>query len=114
MKIGKPLKNEDDDPISKTWRFDCATAGDDGYFDLAVNSLDIYNDMTEEPCKHGFGVEIEVHGPYPSGCKRYEKKRWRVPLVVIAYNEGGYNCTAVCVDCLLEAADALRKHLAKK
>lgn len=29
------------------------------------------------------------------------------PRVVVAYNEGGHNSTAVCLDCIIEAAKTL-------
>lgn len=32
---------------------------------------------------------------------------WICPKVVIASNEGGYNSTGVCLDCIIEAAQSL-------
>ncbi len=32
-----------------------------------------------------------------------DKYQWIVPRVVVAYNEGGFNSTSVCLDCILEA-----------
>lgn len=34
----------------------------------------------------------------------YFEKEWRIPRAVIAYNQGGYDCTVVCLDCILEKA----------
>ena len=32
---------------------------------------------------------------------------YRIPAVVIGVNEGGYNSTGICLDCILEAAAGL-------
>ena len=35
------------------------------------------------------------------------EKVWNCPAVVVALNEGSYNSTGVCLDCILEAAHKL-------
>jgi hypothetical protein len=49
---------------------------------------------TIKPCKHCHSEKKE--GGY---------LHWICPKVVIAVNEGGYNSTGVCVDCILEACE---------
>lgn len=43
-----------------------------------------------------------VPNPNPDA---YEK--WICPRVVVSTNQGGYDCTGVCLDCILEAATLL-------
>src|SRR3990167_5899363 len=55
------------------------------------------------PCKHCYGEEVKHRvSAYNSG---YTEKIWICPSVVIAKNEGGYNSTGVCLQCILEAAE---------
>lgn len=53
----------------------------------------IFPEPDEEPCPHG--VDIELDDP--------DQARWSVPRVVVATNEGGFNSTGVCLDCILDA-----------
>ena len=49
------------------------------------------------PCKHCSPVALrEINGSY-------RDRFWTVPKMVIAYNEGGYASTGICLDCILEA-----------
>lgn len=50
-------------------------------------------------CKHC----VEAPPPDP----RYPDKYYRCPRAVVAFNEGRCNSTAVCLDCILEAAKGL-------
>lgn len=54
-------------------------------------------------CKHC--VEIPLDDPR---CQTQHGKNWLCPRVVVAKNEGGFNCTSVCLDCILEAAKELQ------
>ena len=47
-------------------------------------------------CKH-----CHSYNPEPSPPK------FICPRVVVAANEGGFNCTGVCLDCIVEAADSI-------
>jgi len=58
-------------------------------------------------CKHCHSKHIEEN-------KRFNKTsyyitKWICPKVVIAYNEGGYNSTGVCLDCIIEANETLKQ-----
>lgn len=54
------------------------------------------------PCKHCHTIKTETRTNAYGG--KYLKLVWVCPRVVIARNEGGYNSTGVCLDCILEAA----------
>ena len=49
-------------------------------------------------------------------CKHCHSKRnkkdseivWTCPRVVIAENEGGFNSTGVCLDCIIEASETIK------
>jgi len=61
------------------------------------------------PCKHCYGEEVKHRvSAYNSG---YTEKIWICPSLVIAKNEGDCNSTGVCLQCILEAGEAL-SHLA--
>lgn len=49
-----------------------------------------------KPCKHCHTIEDDN--------RFINEKSWVCPKVVIAANEGGYNSTGVCLDCIIEAA----------
>lgn len=66
------------------------------------------------PCRHCHSHRIKVSTRWDgSTC---EAAHWTCPRVVIAQNEGGYNSTGVCLDCILEAADAIERgeHIGKE
>jgi hypothetical protein len=55
--------------------------------------------MTEsEPCKHCVDMGVNVYG----------ERIHTVRAVVKAKNEGGHNCTIVCLDCILENASNVK------
>lgn len=65
-----------------------------------------------EPCKHCspiYGKRYEDENPAVDARER----KWTCPRVVIAVNEGGYNSTGVCLDCILEAAEYVNKSAGK-
>ena len=62
---------------------------------------------------HGFSIseggvwedknwEITTHTNVPRSCKHENS------FIVVADNEGGYNSTSVCLDCILEAAAQIK------
>lgn len=57
------------------------------------------------PCKHCYGDHQNV-GTSIDG-STFEERVWVCPRVVVAYNEGGYASTGVCLDCILDAAAEL-------
>jgi hypothetical protein len=57
------------------------------------------------PCPH-CGKPFTQFGHHTNG-KRFDSQHWICPRVVVAYNEGGFSSTGVCLDCILEAAHAL-------
>ncbi len=61
------------------------------------------------PCKHGKEMATKTHENAYGGT--YTETFWECPSVVVAYNEGGYRTTGVCLDCILEyGADWKRSH----
>ncbi len=50
-------------------------------------------------CKHAIPTEDKEEGYYNPQCI--------VPRVVVGTNEGGYNGTGICLDCIVEAAKTL-------
>lgn len=59
-----------------------------------------------EPCKHCRDIHDKVHTRSWED-STWTERVWTIPRVVIAFNEGGYNSTGVCLDCILEAAGRL-------
>lgn len=57
----------------------------------------VWSDEDDPPCSHAHSRR-EI----PLGDKIKPSIHYTVPRVLIAANEGGYNSTGVCVDCLLE------------
>ena len=53
---------------------------------------------TDPPCPH-------CHSPEQVG----NMIKWTVPMVVVVENEGGFNSTGACVDCIREAAETIRQ-----
>lgn len=47
-------------------------------------------------CKHCHSYNSEADPP-----------KFICPRVVVSYNEGGFNSTGVCLDCIVEAAQAI-------
>lgn len=61
----------------------------------------------EYPCHHcrkKFFVRT-----YAANGKYYDEEYTICPRVVVAENEGGFNTTGVCLDCILEAVDKLEE-----
>lgn len=56
----------------------------------------------EQPCPHAHSRKVNQHQSYDGTF--WETIDWTCPFVVVAKNEGGYNSTGVCLDCILEAA----------
>jgi hypothetical protein len=80
---------------------ECAGAGDDDEFDVIRNCYISYMDMDATPCRHAFDIVTENHSAYPND--PYQKKGWYLPWAVQAFNQGGHDCTVVCLDCAEEA-----------
>jgi hypothetical protein len=56
-------------------------------------------------CKHCIDEHIHVRTRYTDDPNNtYETRGSICPRIVVALNEGGYNSTGVCLDCILEAA----------
>lgn len=53
-------------------------------------------------CKHCVPPETVVHTR--SDGSTWENLEGKSPIVVVAYNEAGHNSTAVCLECIIEAA----------
>lgn len=61
----------------------------------------------DRPCKHCNSKRVIVHTRPMDGSEFYTTA-WTCPAVVIVENEGGYNSTGLCLDCLLEVAGTIR------
>jgi hypothetical protein len=86
-------------------KFENGCMWEGGGFEIETNYECCENDGGE-PCKHCHSIEIEENKTvYDNSI--YYKKKWICPNVVIAVNEGGFNSTGVCLDCIIEAAQSL-------
>ena len=56
------------------------------------------------PCNHARSVELVCY-PTAFPDSYYWRLEWICPRVVVASNEGNYNSTGVCLDCILEQGD---------
>jgi hypothetical protein len=78
---------------------------EDNPFSIEINyTCSDRND--KPPCKHCFDYRDEV---YTSCNVSYTRKVWTNPMVVIVENEGGCNSTGLCVQCLLEAVEEMKR-----
>jgi hypothetical protein len=53
--------------------------------------------------------EIDIYIDYLSSACPHSKNG-AIPLVVVATNEGGYNSTGVCAECIAEAVDKIKNN----
>lgn len=51
-------------------------------------------EYSHKPCTHCTDIKIDP---------KTDCKTWRCPRIIKVYNEGGYNSTGLCLDCVLEA-----------
>lgn len=58
------------------------------------------------PCRHCHSYETLTH-VRSWDQSTYTERVWICPRLVIVTNEGGYNSTGLCLDCLLEAVAAV-------
>lgn len=71
-----------------------------------VEETDQWNHV--KPCPHAHSFGSKEDRDLCTGELLGVSKTWIVPAVVVAYNEGHCNGTAVCLDCILEAAAKIR------
>lgn len=87
--------------VMKTYKFESGCMWEGNPWEIVTNYV-----CSEygggEPCKHCHSKTDKVL-TRADGTK-YIKPEWICPRTVIAKNEGGYNTTGVCLDCILEAA----------
>ena len=81
---------------------------------LTLSRGDLYNDAdsvikkdydlgsTSSSCPHCFKGKEKIREQRGLGYPDDYNYHFYCPRVLVSYNEGGYNCTIVCVDCLLE------------
>jgi hypothetical protein len=87
-------------------------------WEIRENSLEYLGDpgipLVDMVCKHVTEIVV-VRRPrhVPGEASLYDTLHAVVPRVVFSRNEGGYNATTVCVDCILEAAELPRRGLGK-
>jgi hypothetical protein len=55
-----------------------------------------------EPCKHSRMLPFEAKKAVDGSVYNEKEKEWISPRVIVVKNEGGYNSTGLCADCVLE------------
>lgn len=60
------------------------------------------------PCKHCHSERIKEH-KQDDGSIWLKEKVWICPYVVVVHNESGFNSTGICLDCILEAVEKIKK-----
>lgn len=102
------------EPMKVTWKKD---EGEHGTVHVSIGGM-----WEESEWKILFNTEIDAEGITP--CKHagpvytssnpnafggfYMTSHFRVPRVVVVRNEAGFNSTGACLDCILDAAEALK------
>lgn len=59
-------------------------------------------------CKHCHSKKTKTHSRTDGST--FIEQVWICPRVVVANNEGGFNSTGVCLDCILEGASGLSQN----
>lgn len=72
---------------------------EDNPFQVRIN--DECNENSGSPCKHCHSHQEKTHKN--TFGVTYIEKTWICPVVIVVTNEGGYNSTGLCLDCLLDA-----------
>jgi hypothetical protein len=69
--------------------------------------LQIVDDKTgsKQSCPHAHSERLELQHSVVGS--EYYYAYWIVPRVIVAFNEGGYAGTVVCLDCVLEGERSL-------
>ena len=61
-----------------------------------------------KPCPHAVNYRNELdYQPTPHSNPPSRVNRWRVPRVIVCNTQSGYDHTAICADCVLEALGKL-------
>ncbi len=68
-------------------------------------------EIQENPCQHCHSEQDII---IQETTYQWSKHIWICPRVIVAINEGGYNTTGVCLDCILEAATTLNEEKDKE
>jgi len=90
------------------YKFEDGCMWEGGYWEVEINRR--CNEFGGGvPCKHCHSECFDVRKRYDGS--KYKVKQWICPRVVIATNEGGYNSTGVCLDCILEAENIIANKL---
>ena len=78
----------------------------EGYWEI-IDNVKCSENGGGEPCKHCKNIRAEERTNKPSGMKYYVTV-WDCPYIVVANNEGSFNSTGVCLDCIIELAEKVR------
>lgn len=81
----------------------CTFEGDT--FEIGID-IECTESVGTKMCKHSHSKSIKTHSRYDGST--WEEVIWICPKMIIAYNEGGYNKTGVCFDCIIEANNLLK------
>lgn len=114
---------QNDSAVREPTEFDIGGVWDDSewrifYDDEADSYISIREGQDSLPpspkrCPHATNIREDPPVVHPGDPERgvvdvtEVVTRWVVPRVVVATNEGGYNSTGVCLDCILDAAKTL-------
>lgn len=83
--------------------------GEGGPWEVVINhTVETWGEAWQTMlCPHAINVRDEPQNPLAplrsEPPRNWMVKRWEVPVVLKAYNEGGYNHTLLCWGCVQEA-----------
>jgi hypothetical protein len=70
-------------------------------------SCEVYDYNGQKPCRHCHSHRVRTSK------RGVTTHYWTCPAVVVAWNEGGWSSTGVCVQCILEGIDEMGLQLAE-
>ena len=85
----------------------CMWEGNPWFIETDYQCTASVGNKSEVPCKHCHSDQIVDKPRSPNVGGTYQMRQWICPRIVIAMNEGSYNSTGICLDCLLEAASSI-------
>jgi hypothetical protein len=86
------------------YKFNTGCLWEGGGFEIQINLEVDENDG--DICKHCHSKHIQKNERFDGTF--YYITKWICPKVVVALNEGGYNSTGVCLDCIIEANETIK------
>lgn len=87
------------------YKFNNGCLWEGGGFEIEIDCE--VDESNGDICKHCHSKYIEENKRFDG--TSYYRTKYICPKVVVAYNEGGYNTTGVCLDCIIEANETIKK-----